>query len=60
MRLACGAGQEPDALNVRPTLLIPVPREHLQTYLTALKLLVALVIKINDEFCLLATDKVSS
>ena len=34
--------------------------EHLQTYLTALKLLVALVIKINDEFYLLATDKVDS
>lgn len=34
--------------------------EHLQTYLTALKLLVALVIKINDEFYLQATDKVSS
>jgi hypothetical protein len=34
--------------------------EHLQTYLTALKLLVALVIKINDEFCLLAMEEVSS
>jgi hypothetical protein len=30
--------------------------EHFQTYLTALRLLMALVIKINDEFCLAMTE----
>lgn len=33
----------------------PSESEHFQTYLTALRLLLALVIKINDEFCLRST-----
>jgi hypothetical protein len=31
--------------------------EHFHTYLTALKLLIALVIKINDDFCLFKPEK---
>jgi hypothetical protein len=33
--------------------------EHFRTYLTALKLLIALVIKINDDFCLFKPEKVA-